>query len=82
MPRVFSYQYQIEYCAKPPRRCNGGFASPARLTVFGSERALLACAQSALLSFKAFLVVVLLFICTSTYLRQQRPSMFKEKRPG
>ena len=27
-------------------------------------------------------VVALLFICTSTFLRQQRPSMFREKKQG
>lgn len=45
--------------------------------------------QSALLNFKAFLIVVLLFICTATFLRRQRPSMFppmardtpREQRP-
>ena len=38
--------------------------------------------MSAILNFKSVLVVVLLFICTSTFLRQQRPSMFREKKPG
>ena len=38
--------------------------------------------QSALFNFKSFLIVILLFICASTYLRQQRPSMFVEKKPG
>ena len=38
--------------------------------------------MSALLNFKSFLVLVLLFVCTSTFLRQQRPSMFREKKPG
>ena len=35
-----------------------------------------------LLQFKSVIVVVLLFICTSTFVRQQRPSMFREKKPG
>ena len=38
--------------------------------------------QSALLNFKSFLVVMLLFICTATFVRQNRPSMFREKKPG
>ena len=38
--------------------------------------------MSAILNFNSFLVIVLLFICTSTFLRQQRPSMFKEKKSG
>ena len=38
--------------------------------------------QSALLNFNSFLIVLLLFICTSTYLRSTRPSMFREKKPG
>lgn len=38
--------------------------------------------MSALLNFKSFLIVVLLFICTSTYVRNQRPSMFREKKAG
>ncbi|EOD17050.1 hypothetical protein EMIHUDRAFT_64185, partial [Emiliania huxleyi CCMP1516] len=37
---------------------------------------------SALLNFQSFLTCVLLFICTSTYLKSQRPSMFREKKPG
>ena len=40
------------------------------------------CSQSALLNFQSFLVVVLLFICTATYCRAQRPSFFREKKPG
>ena len=39
-------------------------------------------AMSAVFNFKSVLVVVLLFICTSTFLRQQRPSMFREKKTG
>ena len=35
--------------------------------------------MSALLNFKSFLVIVLLFICTSTFLRKQRPSMFQNR---
>ena len=38
--------------------------------------------QSALLNFNSFLIVLLLFICTSTFLRSTRPSMFREKKPG
>jgi len=38
--------------------------------------------MSAILNFKSVLVVVILFICTATFLRQQRPSMFREKKPG
>ena len=38
--------------------------------------------MSALLNFQSFLVCMLLFVCTATFFRQQRPSMFKEKRPG
>jgi len=38
--------------------------------------------MSALLNFQSFLVVVLLFICSCTYLRAARPSLFREKRPG
>ena len=38
--------------------------------------------MSALLNFQSFLIVILLFICTSTFVRQQRPSMFAEKKPG
>lgn len=38
--------------------------------------------MSALLNFKSFLVIILLFICTSTFLRQQRPSMFRDKGNG
>ena len=35
-----------------------------------------------ILNFKSVLINVLLFICAATYLRQQRPSMFREKRSG
>ena len=38
--------------------------------------------MSAILNFNSFLVIVLLFICTSTFLRHQRPSMFREKKNG
>ena len=38
--------------------------------------------MSALLNFKSFLVVILLFICTATHLRVQRPSLFREKKSG
>lgn len=38
--------------------------------------------MSAVFNFKSVLVIVLLFICTCTFLRQQRPSMFREKKPG
>ena len=38
--------------------------------------------MSAIFNFKSVLVVVLLFICTSTFIRQNRPSMFREKKPG
>ena len=31
--------------------------------------------MSALLNFQSFLIIVLLFICTSTYVRQMRPQM-------
>ena len=38
--------------------------------------------MSAILNLQSILVVVLLFICTATFVRQQRPSMFREKKPG
>jgi len=38
--------------------------------------------MSAILNFKSVLVVLLLFICSATFLRQQRPSLFREKKPG
>ena len=38
--------------------------------------------MSALLNFHSFLIVILLFICTSTYIRSLRPQFFAQKRPG
>ena len=38
--------------------------------------------MSALLNFQSFLVCLLLFICTATYVRSQRPSTFATKKPG
>jgi len=38
--------------------------------------------MSALLNFQSFLVCILLFICTSTYLRAQLPSYIRRDKEG
>lgn len=38
--------------------------------------------MSALLNFQSFLVCILLFICSSTYLRAQLPSMIRREKEG
>jgi hypothetical protein len=38
--------------------------------------------MSALLNFQSFLVCILLFICSSTYLRAQLPSYIKREKEG
>ena len=47
-----------------------------------SRRPTPSCTRACVTQFKSVLVVVLLFICTATFLRQQRPSMFREKKQG
>ncbi len=63
------------------KKCRGGAATtaprPAR-----ARRPATARRQSAILSLHSALIVLLLFICSSTYLRAQRPSLFREKKPG
>lgn len=38
--------------------------------------------MSALLNFQSFLMCILLFICSSTYLRAQLPSMIRREKDG